>query len=130
MICLDHLNICNAECCREYSLTFLDKIPILEVGQKKLSVKIILTQDKAHYYRLHGADYTRGVLRIPLKDFEFKGNILFIKSKCKLLTSENKCLTHPSKPVICKMLNEETAKNPVGFYVTPNCIYFQKCKDI
>jgi Fe-S-cluster containining protein len=122
MNCIDHLGICQAECCKEYSLTFPENT-IIDVHKKILSVRINIMPDIAHYYRLHRADYTRGILRIRLKNFELQKNKLIIKSRCKLLTSDNKCLTHPNKPNICKKLNEETAKNPIGFYVTPNCIY-------
>jgi Fe-S-cluster containining protein len=121
--CTCHLKICEAECCKEFTITF-NEDPLEFKGRKIVSIRKELSTSMAWYYRLHNCDYTRGVLRVPLRNAEFVGNKIIFRERCKLLTKDNLCKTHPVKPEICKELTWETAKmEGKTFYLTPRCLF-------
>ena len=131
MNCLDNLEKCKASCCKQV----LFNVPGNQC--ENLIVISTMTDDKKHYYNLHGLIVNRlrnrlWEINIPTHIFENAVmvtisetmGLLKVPTICKALTIENKCSFHGTdkKPSICKALNEETA-NSEKIMVTDGCIY-------
>ena len=121
MNCLQHLHICNAECCKEFRL----KIPPRTTGLRQGTIIgfNIENTDQELYYTLRGFLVTNNKVIITLKNFKKKNEYLYIYSPCKLLTSDNKCQEHNTgrRPKICDYPNKNGGTE--GIYFTTNCIY-------
>jgi hypothetical protein len=123
--CLTWFKHCNAECCREFSITTKHS-GVLKVGDE-LKINKVLSSDLQRYYSLHGAKYVHGVLKLPvLKNFTHKGGVLTIIGDCEALTVDGKCKYHGTtqQPKICRY--PDTRLNcidqPNNIVVTPNCL--------
>lgn len=124
--CTEWLQICNAECCREYSLVLpaTHDVSNMYKGSRLLFQKV-LTKDKIRYFELHGANYVHGILNVKLDKFMIKGNVITIFYNCKGLTEDLKCKYHgtPQQPKVCHSPNITVNKNIPGVTVTENCLY-------
>jgi len=124
MDCLSHHKICNAECCRYFSVRFTQKrLRDLKYGMT-IRTKAELSEDMINYFILHGCDYNLKekelVIVLGRFKYDFKNKRLIIFRKCNNLEG-NLCTVHPDrKPKICTDLTEESVKN--GSEPTPNCL--------
>jgi len=91
-----------------------------------LSLKKTVTSDMAWYYKLHGANYGHGLLKIPLDDFSIKDNVISIHRACRALLPDGKCSYHGTgaQPKICRYPDVSKGINdqPRNIKVTPNCL--------
>lgn len=124
--CLTWLHICQAECCKQYILT----LPPNFSGKKLfrgafLQFKVILTDDKRRYYKLHSVICGRESIKFTLNEFKVEGNTLTVYTRCKGLTEDLKCKFHGTdrQPKICHTPSLEVNKNLKGAIVTENCLY-------
>lgn len=118
--CLCHLNICNAECCREFSITLLRRERLFK--GKEVSW-ICNDTDMLNYYELHGLTVRKNVVTVKLREFIQEGNKVTIFQKCNALTEDNLCKLHNTdkQPKLCAYPNKTDICK--GVYYTPNCIY-------
>jgi len=115
--CLDNLPICNASCCRSFSV-------IMPNDPKRGStVRIpIRDMDSARYYKLHGVRVAHGLGFITVRDYYRSGERIVFRVVCQALGSDNHCMIHATKPLICKSLDWGTAKES-RFFLTEGCIF-------
>lgn len=118
--CLCHLNICNAECCREFSITLLRRERLFK--GKEISW-ICNDTDLLNYYALHGLTVKKNIVTVKLKEFIQTSNNVKIFSRCTALSETNLCTLHNTdkQPKICAYPNKTGTGGKV--YLTPNCIY-------
>jgi len=128
--CLQWHHHCNAECCRSIFLNIDPKM--LESGGKYIFLNPgKLGIDDIRYYRYHGVDYLRGLLRFKKDRIEVIGKKVIYFWDCSRLNG-NLCLDHPDKkPKLCKALTLDSAKViNKAFGVTPNCLFKYKNKEV
>ena len=121
MSCLNHLKICNAECCKELTIDFGVKIRAYKgLRLKWVSNDVMLN----HYYALHNAHIHNNLVSIVLNRFKQKGSKITIYGDCKAL-KDNLCIFHNTdkQPGICKYPNPNHRRACEGIYLTPNCVY-------
>lgn len=129
--CLEHHKICNAECCKSFTIIinnmWVDKL------KKGKFLKIhfpFMSMDKRTFYTMHGARYIRNLLIIKLDNFKVikRGGRDYLKiyRTCDNLNN-NLCELHPyGKPEVCKRLDENSAQTLSDrdeVYLTDNCMY-------
>ena len=121
--CVDHLSVCNAECCKQFKIAFNPRYAV----KKGLLVQLHSNDEEYKLYmRLHGARIHSDDIVITLDDFERRGRYLLIHSRCKLLSEDNKCLAHNGeyrRPKMCDYPNKDGVVE--GIYLTPNCVFLQ-----
>lgn len=118
--CLCQLPICQAECCKEYSIN-IDPHKVYKKGQV-LTFKV--EGDKRFYMLLHGAvSIDDKHVAIMLENFKKQGKKMIIFSKCRLLTEGNMCSEHFTKnrPKMCEYPNKDGIRTDM--YYTKNCIF-------
>ena len=124
--CLEWHSVCNAECCRQYTIETPREIGNACTKGDEIIINKPLNQDVAWYYKLHGARYVHGETHIKLDKFAVTGNRLTVFRKCGALTDELKCKYHgtPQQPKICAdpKVHEPLSAQPSNVGVTPNCI--------
>lgn len=130
--CSSWLHHCKAECCK---IIFLNINPKeLERGGKYFITKPreVLGLSDREYYRLHGVECVRDLLRFRKERIEVIGNKVMYIHPCEFLTEENLCKGHPDKkPELCKFLTLETAKLPgQPFELTSNCLFKYKSREV
>lgn len=122
---------CDSECCKSIFLN-------INPDELKSSSKYFIinpgknfTFADARYYKLHGVEYIRGLLRFNKDNIEVIGrNVIYFKDCSRL--KNNLCLDHPDlKPEVCKILTLQTSKiSHPSFKLTPNCLFKYKCKEV
>ncbi len=126
--CANWHKYCNAECCR----TVFINLPAEDIGDGKgfLNLKVkSLNNDEIRYYRAHGIQYLRGILRCDKsKLIAYKGKIMYVQD-CRHL-KDCLCTIHNDKPKVCKDMTLERAYIPGANYeITENCLFRYKCKE-
>lgn len=118
--CLDHLHICNAECCKQFRLIVNPR----NTYAKGSSIYFATTdEDYLLYLKLHGQKVSKKGAIIKLDNFHKLGKYLTIYAECGLLDG-NKCKEHFTKnrPKICEFPNASCSKHK-DIYITKNCIF-------
>ena len=117
--CLNHLHICNAECCRQFKILINPRQHCFKGQILKLTTK---DKDLILYYKLHGANVVDNIVYIQLKDFKKVGKKLIIYTDCEKLEA-CKCTEHYTKnrPRFCDYPNKDGTSEDV--YFTENCIF-------
>ena len=118
--CLCHLEICKAECCKEFSL----EIPrTLRVFRGMVIQEVINDINMIDYYKLHSIEFQGRVGLFRLDNFKRDGSKLILYKTCSALTKNNLCSLHGTdkQPKVCEYPNKTGTGGKV--YLTPNCVY-------
>jgi hypothetical protein len=120
--CLEWHKHCKAECC--FSI-FLDIDPARLKGEGRfIDIPKALTYDDRFYFKLHGVQYSHGMLRFEKKDcLEMFGKVVCLRP-CSYL-KDMKCTQHEGyRPEICKSFYGKEAKvGCITAKMTPNCLF-------
>lgn len=118
--CLCHLEVCQAECCKEFKITLLQMQRLFKGYELSWLVQ---DEDMKNYYKLHGLIVRRNVVTIKLNNYKQEGRIITIFAKCQALTDNNLCSLHntPQQPKLCNYPNNTGTGGKV--YLTHNCVY-------
>lgn len=124
--CLDWISICNANCCRTFTLNRKD----LKETEESLILTTKQTKDMYFYLEVHGGRIEGDQVIFTKKDFVLTGNPFQItfNRKCNYLDEETlKCIHHEDgeRPQVCKDFNENTGVG-AGSYAVPLCLAHYK----
>jgi hypothetical protein len=118
--CLCHLEICKAECCKEFKVGLPGNVRLY----KGLTINFYCKdEDMLDYYMLHGCRVVGNIVFVKLDKFKREGKELIINNTCEALTKKNTCSLHntPAQPKICTYPNKTGTGGKV--YLTPNCVF-------
>jgi len=124
--CLCHLDICKAECCKEFKVTLPGNMRVYKGQTINFYCK---DEDMLDYYMLHGCKINGNIVFIKLDKFKREGKEVIINMPCLALTKNNMCSLHGTdkQPKICKYPNKDGTTDKI--YFTPNCIFKKKWSD-
>lgn len=125
--CLCWHKHCKAECCKILFINEIDPAVLKEGGKYVIVKTKNLGLNMRWYYRLRDVHCVHGLLRYRKDRIIVVGRQMMYIHPCELLEG-NLCKNHLGrKPLICKLLNKETAKMPgQPFEVTNNCLFRYK----
>ena len=124
--CLDWNRICNANCCRTFTLNKTDT----EETEDQLILTNKQTKDMYFYLSVHGGRIEGDSVIFTKKDYVITRNpfqIVFNR-KCNYLDEDTlKCIHHEDgkRPKVCKDFDETTGVGP-GSYAVPLCLAHYK----
>ncbi|NCD07802.1 MAG: hypothetical protein EOL97_16960 [Spirochaetia bacterium] len=121
--CLCHLKVCQAECCKEFSLI----IPKTQRIYKGMIIRQVINDpDLINYYKLHGIKFEGKIGIFKLFDYKRDGEILTLYMRCNALTEQNLCSLHNTnqQPKVCHYPNKKGIGANV--YLTQNCLFKKK----
>uniref|UniRef100_A0A6M3JJD6 Uncharacterized protein n=1 Tax=viral metagenome TaxID=1070528 RepID=A0A6M3JJD6_9ZZZZ len=130
--CLDWIPICNADCCRLFTLE-INGISNEEMQTKIfkgeiLTLRKICTKDQALYYKIHGVKYKHGLITIDTNIFRSitlnkKSKKFEFRRDCDWLIG-TLCKEHDTgrKPEICKIYAETKPNKNKNIHVISKCL--------
>lgn len=124
--CADHLSICQAECCKEFTLR---DYPFKKELVKGMIIRFYKACNKQgiRYYKLHGCNYAHGTISFALKEWAIRGKDLIIKNVCEGLTDDLQCKYHGTnkQPTMCQKPNAKEHDNLIDIDIVPKCKYYE-----
>lgn len=116
-----HLQVCQAECCKEFSFKVNPKERLYK--HKRMSFKV-LDADALLYLQYHGCKVEGNAVSFRLNSYARFGDELKVYMTCEKLTKDNLCGVHetPEQPLVCRYPNKEDLGEG-KVYLTPNCVY-------
>ena len=111
--CLDWHGVCDAECCKKFTVSSKRLLVHKSNFEKGLVVFLPPSSfDVRRYLRLHGVVFVHGFARVKAEKVVFAGGVVVVFRRCSWLDNDNLCLGHPDdKPWVCKNFTVETFGN-------------------